>query len=113
MGVHTLTNIRFADDVMLLAKTLPQLQHMLTDIIEAAEKRGLELHPDKTKIISNTVRRTGRSAARYVEAKGLRIEVLRREDSIKYLGRKISFHNPHEESPEFFNEILTTFLKKI
>jgi hypothetical protein len=100
IGVDDLTNLRFADDVMLFAKTLPQLQKMLGDIITEAGKRGLELHPDKTKILSNTVRRTGRSAARYVDINGLRIEIIPRDGDVKYLGRKIGFADPNKTEIE-------------
>ena len=96
LGAAELSNLRFADDVLLIAKTLPQLQKMLGDIITEARKRGLELHPDKTKILSNTVRRTGRSAAKYADVEGLRIEILPHDGSVKYLGQKISFSDPHQ-----------------
>ena len=95
-----LTNLRFADDVMLFAKTLPQLQKMLGDIITEAGTRGLELHPDKAKILSNTVRRTGRSAARYVDINGLRIEIIPWDGDVKYLGRKISLADPNKTEIE-------------
>ena len=39
---------------LLIATTLPQLQNMLKDVKQAAERIGLQLHLDKTKIISNT-----------------------------------------------------------
>ena len=105
IGMHSLTNLRFADDVMLLAKTLPQLTRMLEDVVTESGKRGLLLHPDKTKIISNTSRRTGRNAARHVEVKDLRIEVLPKEGSIKYLGRMVSFDSPHAEELHHRTEI--------
>ena len=45
-----LTNLRFADDVLLVAQSLSELKQMISDMRQAAQKRGLELHPDKTKI---------------------------------------------------------------
>ena len=39
-----LTNLRFADDLLLVAKTLPMIRTMLSDIAAAAARRGLELH---------------------------------------------------------------------
>jgi hypothetical protein len=85
---------------MLNAKTFLQLQKMLTGVITEAGKRGLELHPDKTKILSNTVRRTGRSTAKSVDVNGLRIEVLPFDGAVKYLGRKISFNDSHKTELE-------------
>ena len=42
------SNPRFADDVLLVAATLPQRTKLLDTLGTAAKKRGLELHPDKT-----------------------------------------------------------------
>ena len=50
---EALTNLRFADDVLLFASSLPALTKILDDIHEAALQTGLELHPDKTKILHN------------------------------------------------------------
>lgn len=52
-NVTRLTNLRFADDVLLFATTLPQLTKMLNDLHGVAGRCGLELHPDKTVIMSN------------------------------------------------------------
>ena len=44
-----LTNLRFADDVLLTSTTFGHMQGMLGDLIQEASKHGLELHPSKTK----------------------------------------------------------------
>ena len=90
-----LANLRFADDVLLVSQTLPRLQQMLSDISIAAKSRGLELHPDKTKIISSLTRRSGRNRASHVQVNGMNIEFLPYSSSVKYLGRKISFDTCH------------------
>ena len=48
-----LTNLRFADDVMLFATPKGQLRKMMCEFKKATEKVGLRIHPDKTKILSN------------------------------------------------------------
>ena len=48
-----LTNLRFADDVLLLASSKEQLRKMLYEFKKSAEKVGLRIHPEKTKILSN------------------------------------------------------------
>ena len=48
-----LTNLRFADDVMLFATSKGQMQNMMCEFKEATEKVGLTIHPNKTKILSN------------------------------------------------------------
>ena len=48
-----LTNLRFADDVLLFATSKDQLQKMLYDFKESTEKVEVRIHPEKTKILSN------------------------------------------------------------
>ena len=48
-----LTNLRFADDVMLFATSKEQIRNMMYEFKKATEKVGLRIHPDKTKILSN------------------------------------------------------------
>ena len=48
-----LTNLRFADDVMLFATSKGQIQNMMCEFKDATEKVLLRIHPDKTKILSN------------------------------------------------------------
>jgi hypothetical protein len=88
-----LTNLRFADDVVLVARTLPQAERMLRDLAEAAAVRGLELHIGKTKILSNSKRRKGLNARKSVEISGKKVEVLPIDGSTKYLGRAVCFDN--------------------
>ena len=86
-----LTNLRFADDVMLTATTLPQLEKMLGDLAEEARKAGLELHFGKTKILSNMQVRRGVSAAPHADVLGQPVEVLPFDGSVAYLGREVAF----------------------
>ena len=92
-----ITNLRFADDVLLFGRSLPQVTHMLEEVYREAQACGLQLHPEKTKIITSTGRTEGRPRNRHINIGGLKIEVLTRETSIKYLGRKISFGEYHED----------------
>ena len=52
-GHDCLTNLRFADDVLLLASFKEQLRKMLYEFKKSTEKVGLRIHPEKTKILSN------------------------------------------------------------
>ena len=90
-----LTNLRFADDVLIIAKSLNQLTEMIRCLKDEAGKCGLELHPDKTKIISST-NRNGRPAARHAKVGDLKIEILQMSASLKYLGCQISFGEMQE-----------------
>ena len=48
-----LTNLRFADDVLLFSTSLEKLRGMLCEFMTSTEAVGLGIHPDKTKILSN------------------------------------------------------------
>ena len=66
-------------------------------------------HPDKTKIISNVTKRTGRGKAKAARVGDLSIEILPREGSLKYFGRQISFDKPQEK--EIDNRIKAAWRK--
>ena len=70
-----LTNLRFADDVLLIANSLSALREMISDMIECAAKRGLKLHPDKTKILSNVQQRRGEAASSTASVGGMQIDI--------------------------------------
>ena len=48
-----LTNLRFADDLLLFATSLDGAQTMLKDLVQEAAKFGLEVHSSKTKLTWN------------------------------------------------------------
>jgi len=97
----TITNLRFADDILLLSTSLPHITAMLTDLSIEAGKIGLQLHPDKTKILHNRIHNTLRTnALSQVRANGMDIEILPATGSTKYLGRKLSFTDPHRTELE-------------
>jgi len=104
-----LTNTRFADDVLLFATTLPQLQQMLTDLKREAAKYGLELHPDKTKILTNLSQRRGRNASQTTDIDGEKVEILHHHHNTKYLGRRFSYDQYHDT--ELDNRIATAWRK--
>ena len=97
-----LTNLRFADDVMLFATSKEQLQNMMYDFKKATEKVGLKIHPDKTKILSNQSNMNS-NTKRFFTVGEMSIEVLTKNESVKYLGQRISFHQ--QETTEIKNRI--------
>ena len=48
-----LTNLRFADDVLLFARSSQHIAQMLRDLRTAALEFDLEIHPEKTKVLTN------------------------------------------------------------
>ena len=83
-----LTNLRFADDVLLVGRTLHQVKEMLSDLVDKASKVGLSIHPGKTKILNNGVGQAQKQKS--VEVNGRNIEILGRDSSTMYLGRLLN-----------------------
>ena len=48
-----MTNLRFADDLLLFANSLEGAKQMLSDLMSVASRFGLEVHESKTQIIWN------------------------------------------------------------
>ena len=70
-----LTNLRFADDVMLFATSKEQLRNMMYEFKKATEKVGLKIHPDKTKILCNQSTMNS-NTKRYIKVGEMNIEIL-------------------------------------
>ena len=75
---------------------------MMCEFKKATEKVGLRIHPDKTKILSNQST-INSDTKKHLEVDDMSIEILLRNESVKYLGQKISFH--HQETTEIKNRI--------
>ena len=87
-----LTNMRFADDVLLFASSIEQLQQMLCEFKGSTEKVGLRIHPEKTKILGNQ----SLNIRKEIEIDELKVEILT-------LGQMITFQQ--QESTEIRNRI--------
>ena len=98
-----LTNLRFADDVLLIGRTKAAIARMLTDVYDLARDYGLELHPDKTVILYNGSKRSGHTNRSPVSIRGHTVRVLSSSDNTKYLGRLFTFHDYH--AAEIHNRI--------
>ena len=77
-----LTNLRFADDVLLFSTHLNKLKDMLCDFKKSMEKVGSEIHPSKTKILSDQKSRKQQE----VTIDNIKIEVMQKNKCAKYLG---------------------------
>jgi len=94
-GGDRLTNLRFADDLLLIATSLQDLERMIGDLALYGSEFGLQMHPQKTKILSNVPDNRRRSVPTQVTVGPLNIEVVGFKGYTKYLGRRFSFHNAH------------------
>ena len=69
-----LTNLRFAEDVLLFSISLEKLREMLCDFRTSTEAVGLGIHPDKTKILNNQ----DKVKAKEITVDNIKIEVLKK-----------------------------------
>ena len=88
------TNLRFADDILLIGRTLPQIRRMIADVAEEGARVGLQLHAEKTKILHNNIGYGSR--VRDASVNGMSIEVLEPAASAMYLGRALSLTETHD-----------------
>jgi len=94
-----LTNLRFADDLLLLARSLYQAQEMLSDIITEAERVGLLVHFGKTTILHNS--RGQNIRQQHVEVAGNKVKILPSYDAADYLGSKLRLTHRMEVEVNF------------
>ena len=52
MGMCLVTNLGFADDLLLYSTSLEQLQKIMCDFKRSTEKVGLKFNPEKTNILA-------------------------------------------------------------
>ena len=89
-----LSNLRFADDVLLVSRSLKVLRKMVTEMKRAVADVGLEMHFGKTKILANEQGRK-QSHATNVDIDGHSVDILQPGESTKYLGREFGFTEYH------------------
>ena len=94
-----LTNLICADDVLLFATAKEQLHKMMCDFKRSTEKVGLKIHPGKTKILSIQ----SSSTRKEMEIDNIKVEILTREESTKYLGHMVK--KQQQETTEIKNRI--------
>ena len=111
MGSTRLTNLRFADDILLIATSKQDIVTMLSDLWVAAGSVGLELHMGKTKILTNRFARED-LGVQHCEVQGEKVEILSVDDTVMYLGRKLSLSQPQEvELESRMHAAWATFMK--
>ena len=95
-----LTNLRFADDLLLVAGSGKEVQTMLIEMEEACGKVGLELHFGKTVVLNNRhARTTDRRTT--VKVGSQKVAVLEEGKTTKYLGRALRLDEHNDAEIEF------------
>lgn len=111
-GIHVghierLTNIRFADDLMVYSKSSSELAYMLEVLSEELLKVGLQLNPQKTKILTTTEL----ASPMYLDVHGDMISVLHGKDQHPYLGRLLCGHLRERAAVEYSHRIRVAWHK--
>ena len=84
-GTERLTNIRYADDILLYAKSLGELVFMMESLVHELSQVGLQLSSSKTKIFTTQAL----TKPLFVEICGEMVEALTGDQTHKYLGRRL------------------------
>ena len=96
--------MRFADDVHFFAYSKETAPKMFCEFKESTEKVGLRMHPGKTNILSNQ----SSNIRKEIEIDDIKVEILTREESTKYLGQMIAFQQ--QETTEIRNRIMAAWV---
>ena len=83
---ETLTNIRFADDLIIYAGSLPELVEMIDLLAAELAHAGLDLNAKKSRIFTTDADASLSESPQLVEVAGGFVEVVRGSDTHKYLG---------------------------
>ena len=104
-GTERLTNVRYADDTLLPARSLTQIADMISLLAAEFEAIGLSFNWAKCVIISNTDLRVASEAANSLEVAGSSIRILDVTAGHKYLGRKLCADPSLRSSAEISNRV--------
>lgn len=98
-GERKLTNLKYADDIILTSKNRKEMKQMLDDAAEISKEVGLQLHTGKTKVITNGLGQ-GTTVEKLKINDQQNVEVLQPEMSVTYLGRELNFVDTNIEDEE-------------
>ena len=87
--IERLTNIRYADDILLFGNSLQELVEMSEIVLDELRQIGLKLNASKTKILRGDVD-DGDADVAYIDVSGDLVQILDPQDSHKYLGKMLS-----------------------
>ena len=87
-----MTNLRFADDVLLIACSKSDASKMITDLGRESFKFGLKLHMGKTKVLTSCFAKRPSS----ITCCGQQVQVLDPTEAEKYLACKLSADSFHD-----------------
>ena len=85
-----LTNLRYADDLLLFAWSLEDATYMLDCLVEELSAAGLSVNAKKTKVMTTDAEIVSDGRPLFIDAGGGMVEVVKHTGTHKYLGRLLS-----------------------
>ena len=89
---NPLSNLRFADDVLLVACSKTDICKMIADLSREAGRYGLKMHMGKTKVLTTSVV----NRPLHIKCLDQSIQVVPEGETEKYLGRKLATDEYHD-----------------
>ena len=106
-GGERLTNIRYADDLLIFATSGEELCRMTEILQEELASVGLQLNASKTKALTLEMS----DIPRYFEVSGDFVEVVGPEKAHKYLGRKLSGNLKERSRVELSHRVQVAWMR--
>ena len=108
-GHERLTNIRFADGMLVLHKTEPELCDMLDVLLQKLKKVGLSLNASKTKIVTADEQRFRTQCSSVARVGAPYIHIPGPDETHKYLGRRVCFAPVKKTDEEIKNRMASAW----
>ena len=86
---HPVYDLEYADDTLLLARTIPQLQSFLNSVEKIAAEYGMKLNDTKTELLTKTPNET--TPLKFANGAGVQTT-----PQLKYLGSMIAWEHPFQ-----------------
>ena len=99
-GLERLTNTRYADDILLYAKSLSELTEMMELLIDELKQVGLQLNTKKTKILHTDIADDDHDVD-FIDISGEFVSILHGGEFHRYLGRFLCLSQENRLDIEF------------
>ena len=100
-GMHTLLDLKFADDILIFAKTFEETKFLLDELVTCLAEVGLHLNVGKTKILTTQSQSPNEVPLR----NGQVIEVLHRGSTHKWLGCMLCTASTGNHAPDLAHHL--------